>query len=202
MDEQLLRCIEILKHELFGWYAARRRMHPTERLTRLGNITPKMLGSISDRKLKTKGAETWGVLLFIEHILSDEGRRARVGANADELLEATQCLIQMVHIMNACGINMAQEQIEMMLGAWKRFLSLTEDVQELQTPKRHAMSHMILDSGFLGNPRCYANWVDESLNKLLKACCRKVSQTTFEEMVLLAMSELLGGARMRGAVDM
>ena len=80
--------------------------------------------------------------------------------------------------------------------AWKRFLSLTEDVQELQTPKRHAMSHMILDSGFLGNPRCYANWVDESLNKLLKACCRKVSQTTFEEMVLLAMSQLLAGARM------
>ena len=131
-------------------------MHPTERLTRLGNITPKMLGSNSDRKLKTKGAETWGVLLFIEHILSDEGRRARVGANADELLEATQCLIQMVHIMNACGINMAQEQIEMMLGAWKRSLSLTEDVQELQTPKRHRQRSRNAETAPSGKPSALA----------------------------------------------
>ena len=202
MEEQLLRCIEILKHELFQLYAARHQPNPREGITRLGNITPKMLGSNADRKLKTKCAETWGVLLWLEHLLSNEERRARTGDEADVLPEASQCLIQIVNVMNACGINMPQEQIEMMLGAWKRFLSLTEDVQECQTPKRHAMAHMILDTGFLGDPRCYANWVGESLNKLLKSSCKKVSQSTFEKMVLLAMAELLSGTSMRGTVDM
>ena len=104
--------------------------------------------------------------------------------------------------MNACGISMSQEQLDIRLGAWKRFLSLTEDVQEVQMPKRHAMAHIILATLYQGHPRFYAGWVDESLNKDLKAACRKVSQNTFDEMVLLAMSEFMARGRTRGAVDM
>ena len=44
---------------------------------------------------------------------------------------------------------------------------------------------------FQGNPNIYSNWIDEDLNKTLKACCKNVSQATFEASVLLKMREIL-----------
>jgi hypothetical protein len=59
------------------------------------------------------------------------------------------------------------------------------------TPKHHIMFHLIFNVGYQGNPRMYATWVDESLNKTLKACCRQVSQSTFEGSVLFHMRQVL-----------
>ena len=41
-------------------------------LTEGSQVTPKMLGTSADRKLKTKGAETFGVLLFLLEVLGSE----------------------------------------------------------------------------------------------------------------------------------
>jgi hypothetical protein len=62
---------------------------------------------------------------------------------------------------------------------------------ESWTPKHHVVYHMLLNTGFHGNPELYANWEDEALNKMLKACCRYVSQLRFEESCLLRMRSLL-----------
>ena len=61
----------------------------------------------------------------------------------------------------------------------------------MHTPKRHAVAHMLLKTPILGNPRAYANWLDESLNKVLKAACMGILQATFESSLLLRMPELL-----------
>ncbi len=58
-------------------------------------------------------------------------------------------------------------------------------------PKHHMMYHLIGSLAANGNPDWYSNWVDETLNKTLKATCRHVSQQTFEASVLLRMRELL-----------
>ena len=42
-----------------------------------------------------------------------------------------------------------------------------------------------------GNPRLYSNWLDESLNKTLRAACRQLSQATFEPELLVHMERLL-----------
>ena len=51
-------------------------------------------------------------------------------------------------------------------------------------PKHHMMLHLLRKSSFLGNPRHYATWEDESENRRLKAMCRHTSQATFENSVL------------------
>jgi hypothetical protein len=42
-----------------------------------------------------------------------------------------------------------------------------------------------------GNPKLYATWLDEALNKVLKASCRQTSQSTFERSVLFRMRYML-----------
>lgn len=58
-------------------------------------------------------------------------------------------------------------------------------------PKHHVCVHMMANLELHGNPSTYSNWTDESLNKILKASCRHVSQRTFESSLLLRMRELL-----------
>lgn len=58
-------------------------------------------------------------------------------------------------------------------------------------PKHHIVVHLLRKSGFQGNPLVYATWLDESLNKLLKAACKNASAATFYTTVLLKMRDLL-----------
>ncbi len=68
---------------------------------------------------------------------------------------------------------------------------MTDKLIEQDIPKRHLMSHVLDRIPYMGNPRLYANWLDESLNKLLKAACRSVAQCTFEPFLLMRMAVLL-----------
>ena len=58
-------------------------------------------------------------------------------------------------------------------------------------PKHHIVFHLLRNVGFQGNPLVYATWLDESLNKSLKAACKNASPATFEQSVLMKMRELL-----------
>ena len=76
-------------------------------------------------------------------------------------------------------------------GAWTSFLSVTEGWDILFSPKRHLMTHLVDRSGWFGNPRAYANWMNEGDNRVLKAMCRTVSQNNFECFLLLRMRHYL-----------
>ncbi len=62
---------------------------------------------------------------------------------------------------------------------------------KVYTPKFHVMMHCLFNSRRQGNPTVYSNWMDETLNKSLKATCKFASQATFEASVLLKMSTIL-----------
>jgi hypothetical protein len=62
---------------------------------------------------------------------------------------------------------------------------------EIYTPKHHLMFHLCIRAREHGNPWLYHTFLDESLNKQLKAVCRNVHQMTFESTVLSKMVETL-----------
>ena len=62
-------------------------------------------------------------------------------------------------------------------------------------PKHHIMYHLLVKSGFQGNPAVYATWLDEALNKSLKQACKNASSATFYESVLLKLREMLKAGR-------
>ena len=93
-DENLGSSIMVFHRLLMQWYEARAQSRPGENLTRLADLVPKMLGSTNERKIKVKAAECWGMLLFL---ISELHRlRGHAGPQWAELLEAGECLVQMV----------------------------------------------------------------------------------------------------------
>ena len=85
-----------MRGALFAFYRRRHAAMPEENLTRVSDLVPPMVGTAADPKMKTKGAETWGLLLF----LLDDFRRwgARIGQNKDRVLLAGESLERMVLI--------------------------------------------------------------------------------------------------------
>ena len=95
--------------------------------------------------------------------------------------------MELIEIWKAASWRLTQQEFIASLGAYNRFITCTAPVEGMDIPKKHLSAHLVHNVAFLGNPRYYANWIDEALNKLLKACCRGVSQATFESSVLSAM---------------
>jgi len=65
-------------------------------------------------------------------------------------------------------------------------------------PKHHLAFHLVHNIQRQGNPAFYATWMDESLNKVLKGCCKQTSQATFETSALIRMNQVLRSGTKRG----
>ena len=72
-DELLEMSCMAIKGELFTWYDTRHTADPLEGLTRLQEFKSTMLGSRNARVLKTKAAETKGLLFFTVWLLTHRG---------------------------------------------------------------------------------------------------------------------------------
>ena len=85
-----------MRAELWQWYQERCKQKPGELLTKPVDLTPKMLGSAGDQKLRLRGSETWTFFLFIlemckkyKHKIGDTGTRLLLaGQNLERMLLA------------------------------------------------------------------------------------------------------------------
>ena len=187
-EETLIVALHCLKHALMHWYKERHRSHPMENLTRVSDFTMKMLGTKDDPKCKTKGAETFGIMLFLlstlekysQH-LTPEGRNLQVAGEA---------LARMLEIFKGCDRCVSATDQEQCFRLYKQHVEAMR-VFETFVPKHHIIVHMLDKMSYQGNPVFYATWLDESLNKVLKAACRFTSQSSFELSVLTRMRQIL-----------
>ena len=171
------------------FYKAYQRDHPLSNLTRVADFTPSMIGTVNDQKLKTKAAETYAVALFLIKEIELRGGVLKDG-NQVKLIQAGSHLLSMIHIWKTCGWKMNRDLSKRVLDHYKIHLQLMRSF-ECFVPKHHVLIHPILDSPVKGNPWNYYEFLDESLNKTLRATCRHASQMCFEETVLMKMHELL-----------
>ena len=171
-----------------GFYKRRHIASPTENVTRISRLGSKHVGSPEERTLKTKGAQTWGMLLSLLDFL--EGRANEVEDGA-KLLQAGRALARLVTHWDNAPWAMPTATQQACVDAWVEFLVLTEGYEDMKTPKRHLMTHLVCSARTVGNPKQYANWLNESLNRTLRATCRHTSQQTFALSVMLRMKEIL-----------
>jgi hypothetical protein len=185
-DELLANSATIIKMKLRNFYRDWKRLHPCQTLTEVSDLTAGMLGEPSSRKLASKGAETWGVILFLIrelplHLNVPDG---------PQLLAAMQALESMVSIWREAEWRLTPTQLQGTYDAFNLYISRTDGIDFLEIPKRHLALHLIREIAWFGNPRYYMVWTDESLNRKLKACCRQVHQHTFDRHVLRSMHQL------------
>ena len=185
--EMLQIAVMCMRAELFRWYRDRARSHPEENLTRLSDLTLKMLGTKAAPKLRTKAAETWGLLLFLVEMLQKYG--ANVGHDAQRLHEAGVALVDHMDICSGSPTQLPPAMVQRLFDTMLRHLTLIRGY-DLSTPKHHLWIHMVANTIRQGNPKHVANFLNESDNKVLKGVCRGVSQITFESSVLFKMREL------------
>ena len=95
-------------------------------------------------------------------------------------------------------MRLSDEQQQACWDLYDRFCTLTgdieqmlQDIEQMLRPKKHVFVKLFCDMCQKGNPRYYANWRDEGLNKLLRSACRQLSQATFEPTLLVHMEFLL-----------
>ena len=123
-----------------------------------------------------------------------ENNVARLPPSAGRYARAGRHLERMIRVLNGAGLRLTiMEQMECW-DNYKQFLALTDiddDDMDQRMPKRHLILHMLERLPDFGNPRFYANWMDETLNKVLKRTCKSVSQVTFEPALYVRMRELL-----------
>ena len=181
-----------VRHAYYQWHRRRHAANPLERLTRIGDFGSKVFGTTPDSSLKTKGAECWSLLLFLVDHLADRVMPSTVA----QLLNGARALVRMITIWKTSGPSLPTSAVQESYDCWNDFVHATQWCDELNIPKKHMVLHMLERLTEAGNPTYYSNWLNESLNKLLKQCCRNVSQHTFESGLLIRMRALL---RKRGA---
>lgn len=191
--EKLVVGLSVIKHELFKFYREYDQRHPNAPLTRVSNLTPKMLGIGGGRKkLKTKAMETLGIARFLVHMLPkyDVPRR-------DIFLEVGRLLLRFLDIMKTCeGYRLPLDRQQEMMDVWKSFLSAYKPLGSLP-PKAHMVLHVCLRAEFQGNPSRYTTFLDESLNSTLKSVLRLCHQTSFERQGLVKFREALSRPAVR-----
>lgn len=149
-------------------------------------ISKKTFGDVADKKLALKAAQCWWFFLFLLDVLS---QKAALVPGGEAMLAAGQEMKGLLDTLRASPAVPARPAVQKVWDHWIGFVSLVDSY--LHLPKRHLAMHLFNKMTWFGNPTAYANWVDESLNRMLKLCCRNISQKTFESVVLQQMRYLL-----------
>ena len=198
LEERIELSLACMKVRLSAFIKSRRMHVPGERLTELHDISRKMIGEPGDQKCKVKGGEAWTLLLFMQ-----QEAKAFASARPERLAllkagEACESLILIQQTLHACGWVVSACDRQLCMDSYNKFLSCTESM-DMHVPKRHITAHLLSDMWWLGNPRWYANWVDEGWNKQLKQSARFLSQATFDVCLLATMKARLDAHRRKHA---
>jgi len=123
-EENVQIAVLVFKGHLKRFYKWWHNQNPDRPLTRITDVTPKMIGDKNDMKCKTKGAETWGLLLFMQWIFRLYGAALPQLDDFMEpaaYLEAADAVVELCRIMDTSGCNIPHERLDRMLFVWKRF---------------------------------------------------------------------------------
>ena len=113
-EESLQIAILCLRAELIQWYDNFARENPGVPVSRLGDLTPKMLGSFDSPKLKTKAMETFWILRFLIGTL--QKFRQTLGPDFDRLRSASEILFQYVTILKGHGPRLPPDVLQASVG--------------------------------------------------------------------------------------
>ena len=153
-----------------------------------------MVGTRDAPVCKTKGVETYGLLRFLVEFL---GRRsARLGETGAIYHRTGRALVRMVDVWKHSGAILTPTALRQAFDLYSEHMCLLEQLGTF-IKKHHLLWHLLHNIPLRGNPSLYATWEYDAMNKQLKHCCRRTSQATFVQSVLLRMREQLQAKRPR-----
>ena len=177
------------------------------------NLTMSMLGSQEKPTLHScKAAEARGLLEFTTVLLDRYKHKFRQGKtefqqNQNELegkllQGAAEAAWKFERVMqdNRHQRRMDRNVQEQLMFEYHRFVVLFHRIQGVDyLPKTHAMYHLIMKTGFNGNPLFYHNYANESLNGEIAKIARSCHRSSWGEAVLskFRLAQLVHNPRAR-----
>ena len=152
-------------------------------MSKLNNLTSKMLGSKTKPLLKAKAVETKWLMFFTVSMM----HRHPMESDPEylPLLKAGEALIEYTRIMEDSGRNFDSETAVRFRGHCLSHLKYAREGGVPFTPKHHLFLHLTWRSSKHGNPKYYSTFLDESLNGKIAAICRSAHRSRLQERVFL-----------------
>ena len=122
-----------MRHALYHWYKIRHAADPAERLTRIGDFGSRVVGTTPDSAVKTKGAETWGLLLF----LVDRWAGRDLASGDAALLTGAGALVRMMMIWKRSGRSLQTSDVQASFDYFNELFAATLDFDDLDLTKKH-----------------------------------------------------------------
>ena len=148
-----------------------------------------MLGASENPSLHAKAAESYGLLLFVRHLLSEhladfEERADRAMCDkAKHLCEASKAAVRFEETFAKPIRHVSRREAEQALGSYKRFLRFYSQAGLNLLPKCHLMFHLIQRCLSKGNPKRYSTYRDESFNGVVARIARSSHRRTWMNVI-------------------
>ena len=147
-------------------------------------ILPDTFGTLAKPLCSLKGGETNWLLEFLVRVeLPRVG--AAIGPDFQALVKAGECLMELLCLIRKHDVTFPTRDIQAFHFSAKLYLHIMSRTFGLvPKPKDHMLIHMSLRIRFMGSPSLYSNWLDESLNALLREVAAGAHSTVHDKRVL------------------
>ena len=135
-EERLSSVVRQIRDHLWVWYSAYEATHRHQKITRLQDLTPGMLGSTTGRSLSTKAAETRWLVPFCVHFLVNVMTDVDT---ADALIGIGNAFMDLCELMEASTRVMPAAQQQRFFDQTIRIMRLWDVAQLREKPKNHLM---------------------------------------------------------------
>lgn len=157
--------ISRLEHDVSAWQKQQARLKRD--VTFLRAMKPETFGSWAKPRCDLKGAETNWLLEYIVTIfLVSKGHL--LGDDLENIQTAGQCLFNVLSLIRKYSRKFPVAAVQSFHENTRMYLSSMEQLGLRFLPKDHMFVEMSLRCRELGSPALYGNWLDESVNRLLK----------------------------------
>jgi hypothetical protein len=173
-----------LRSDLWLHYKSMQRADPTwrKKASQVWNLTIKMLGKEWNPVVNCKASESRHLLDFCvglveahqHHLSAEEGRFLLLSGKAAQ--QVNQIIRESPRLMTAAD----QQRL---MDAYLRHCSMFFRAGGWAVPKHHLMIHCLQRISYLGNPRFYTCYLDESMNGVVVKIARSCHRMTFMRSV-------------------
>ena len=174
--------LKAMRSDFRDWYPAYEATKPSmgETVTRVNHLKESMIGTETRPTLKLKAAETKHLFPFVVDLVRRHADGLRADVHVDALIAACQTLLDYTDVLAREPRIVSEEAQKVCLQLCRRHLELCRRAGVYMMPKFHLWVHITEDMALKGNPRHYATYCDDSLNRdfarIEQYCHRETSE--------------------------
>ena len=163
-------------------------------------VVAEQLGSQKKPKCDFKGSQTNWLLEYIVSVFPPPNI-AKLGEPGPFFFSAGKSLLKILNLIRAHPVVFPVAAIQEFFEAARTYLLDMSDLNQHARPKDHMLMHMQNKIAFQGSPALYGNWLDESVNRLLKQVAQGAHASNHARRVLLEFPPAYAASQARTAAE-